>query len=447
MPFFQDAHDELRPLNTYEKQIIALTVCGAFFSCFDFTIYFFFDEAISQAFLPNVKSNWLESSAFLVLIVIGYISRPLGSVVLSHFGDKSGRKRVMLLSLYVVSVATLLICILPTYHQIGLTALVLLLVLRFCQGFGFGAEAPASWVTLAEHMPRRHIGSVCGMLIASFVFAVLVSNLLSSLISSMLTPAQMNLYGWRIPFLLGSLGTFVAILLRQRIAETPIWLNAKKQGNLLAVTPLKQVLTKHQFATLMTFGLSWFTSSVFVISFLIIPTLGIEYFDISDSLMSVAVGIGSLFAVMGTLLYGFCADRFNSARVFAVGCILLAVSCGLFFVTLRMGSELIMLSYAIFGFCAGIIGIVPSICVRLFPVEVRMSGVGFSYNIAYAITGAVTPYLLIKFSEQLSITSMLYVAFLCLMGVIMSLFLTDLHGLYRMEVVESKAKTSADTYE
>lgn len=438
MPFFHDANDELRPLNGYEKQIIALTVCGAFFSCFDFTIYFFFNEAISQAFLPNIKSNWLESAGFLLLIVIGYISRPLGSIVLSHLADKTGRKAVMLLSLFVVSVSTLLICVLPTYHQIGVTALVLLMVLRFCQGFGFGAEVPASWVTLSEHMPRRHVGSVCGMLIASFILAVLVSNLLSNLVYSMLTPEQMQQYGWRIPFFLGSLGTFVAIVLRRRIAETPIWLNAQAQGRLLSTSPLKKVLTEHQFATMMTFGLSWFTSSVFVISFLIIPTLGIEYFDVSDSLMSMLLTIGSLFAVLGALLYGYCVDRFNSARVFAIGCILLAMSCAFFFTTLKIGSELVILSYAVFGFCAGIIGIVPSICVRLFPVEVRMSGVGFSYNMAYAITGAITPYFLLKFSEQVSIAPMLFIAFLSLMGVIMSLFLTDLHGLYRMEVVQKK---------
>ncbi len=433
MPFLSDTNHELRTLNRYEKQIIALTVCGAFFSCFDFTLYFFFNDAINQAFFPNANADWLGSSGFLLLILLGYISRPLGGIVLSNIGDKLGRKRIMMLSLFVVSIPTLLISILPTYSQIGVWALVLLMILRFIQGFGFGAEVPASWVWLAEHMPRYHIGSVCGMLIGSFILSVLVSNILSTMLSSMLTPEQMTHIGWRIPFLIGGLGTVVAISLRRRIAETPLWLNAQAEGKLSHGLPLKTVFQHHRFSLMMSFGLSWFTSSVVILAFLVMPQLGINFFDVSESLMSISLGIGSFFAIIGTLVFGYCVDRYNSGRIFGFGCILLAASCLLLFAILKTGSELLLLSYAFFGFSVGIIGIVPSICVRLFPVEVRMSGLGFSYNVAYAITGALTPYVMIQASQVLNIASMLYMVFLSVIGVIMSLFLSNLQGLYRLE--------------
>lgn len=433
MPFLPDRSDELRPLNKHEKQIVALTVCGAFFSCFDFTIYFFFNDAISHAFFPDVKSGWLESTGFLLLILIGYISRPLGGVVMSHLGDKLGRKRIMLSSLFIVSIPTLLIGMLPTYEQIGVAALFAIMILRFLQGFGFGGEVPASWVCLAEHMPRRHVGTVCGLLIASFMLSSLASNLLATFINSILTPAQMASFGWRVPFLVGALGTIVAIMLRRRMLETPIWLYAQAQQTLCQTLPLKQVLQKYQYGVLMTFGLSWFTSSVFLTNFLLMAELGVKFFDIPASLMDISSGIGCLFAAIGATIYGVCADRFNSGRVLAVGSILLFISCILYFATLRSAGELLILSYAVFGFCSGVIGIVPSICVRLFPVEVRMTGVGITYNIAYAITGALIPLLMNTYSEKIAITPMLYIAFLCVLGVIMSLFLSNLHGLYRME--------------
>ena len=85
------------------------------------------------------------------------------------------------------------------------------------------------------------------------------------------------------------------------------------------------------------------------------------------------------------------------------------------------------------GFFAGIIGIIPSICIRLFPVGVRMSGVAFCYNVAYAITGALTPYLLNYFSTKVSYTALLYTVFLCILGAILGVLITNLHGLYRLE--------------
>lgn len=433
MPYLQNATDELRGLNKSEKQIIALTVSGGFFACLDFTVFAYFDDAIGEAFFPSAHADWLQSASLLVLIILGYISRPLGGMILADIGDRFGRKRVMLLSLFIVSIATFLIALLPTYHQIGLTALILLMVLRFLQGFGFGAEVPASWVTLAECMPRAHIGSACGMLVSAFILALLVGNFLAGIISSLLTPEQLVSFGWRIPFLIGALGTLVAIALRARMAETPIWLATQARNQLIHRLPIQRVFTEHHYGLLMTLGISWFNSNVFVIVFLILPKLGISVFEVSESLMSIATMIGIFFAMLGALLYGYCADRFNSGRIFTIGCILLAISSGLFFSTLQHNTDLLIISYVVLGFCAGVIGILPSICVRLFPAEVRLSGLAFSYNVAYAITGAFIPFLLTYASDKLSVSALLYLVFLCIIGVIMGFFLTNLHGLYRIE--------------
>lgn len=433
MPFFHDTTEELRPLSSTERRVVMLMVLGSFFACFDFTVYFFFSDAINKAFFPDASSSWLQSTGFIMLLMAGYISRPLGGIIAGDLGDRLGRRKVLLTSLIILAISTLLIAVLPTYDQIGAAAIVLLLILRLIQGFGFGAEVPTSWVYLAEHMPRRHIGLTLGALICVFVLSTLLGNVLSSMLSSMLTPEELVAYGWRIPFLVGAFGTFLAIALRYRMRETPIWLLAKRQDQLIVKAPLRRMLAYHRYGILLTFCLSWFTSSMFVTVLLILPELAIGYFDAPENLMSFANGLGIFFAGIGTLVFGYCADRFNSGKVFTVGCILLALSNWLFFLTLENANELLLLSYAMLGFFTGIIGVIPSICVRLFPVEVRMSGIGTCYNVAYAITGVFTPYLLNHFSRNLNVAPLLYLVFLSILGAIMGVLLTNLHGLYRLE--------------
>ncbi|MFW2176826.1 MULTISPECIES: MFS transporter [unclassified Moraxella] len=433
MPFFNPASEELRYLNSHERTIIKLTVFGAFFTCFDFVIYFFFKDAILESLFSPTVSKEMQAFSFLVLVLVGYVSRPLGGQILADIGDRHGRKPVLLFSLFLVALSTLCIGVLPSYAQIGIFAPLLLMALRFAQGLGMGAEVPASWSYLAEHMPGRQIGAVCGTLIAVQILSVLLANIMSSLLANSLTPNQMMSYGWRIPFILGGVFTLFAIIMRYRLSETPIFLYAQAKNQLIPRLPLLHAFHHHRYGLTMTFGLSWFVSSVFLIVYLLMPAFSIQMFEIDINWIMIANGIGLLFASLGALMYGYLADRFNSGKVFSIGCITLALATLLFYTIIKNTHELLMLGYAILGFCSGIIGIVPSMCVRLLPANVRMSGMAFSYNVAYAITGAITPILLLNFSSNISSIPVLYLVFLCILGVIMGLFLTNLHGLYRIE--------------
>lgn len=433
MPFFHDANEEIRDLNRYEKNVVYLTIFGAFFASFDFTIYFYFNDSINQAFFPENIPESLKSICFLLLILAGYMSRPLGGLILGDIGDRYGRKHVLLYSLLLVGASSLVIACLPTYHHIGVAAIVLMLLLRLIQGFGYGAEVPASWVYIAEHMPRRQLGSVCGGLISALILSTLMGNILSSTLSNMLTPTQMQSYGWRIPFVLASIGTLFAVLLRAKLEETPLWLMAKSENRLVKRLPIRRAIVKYRYGTVMTLGLSWFTASVYLTIYLLLPILGIQFFDIDTSLMMISNGVGIIFGGLGALTYGYFADRFNSGRVFTLGCIFLSIASVVFFVSLKDSSELLLINYAILGFFSGVIGLVPSICVRLFPVGVRLSGISFTYNLAYALAGALLPVLLIYFSRKLMLSSALYLVFVCVIGIIMGMLLTNLHGLYRME--------------
>lgn len=435
MPFLHSPENELRLLKSSEKRIILLTIFGSFFSCFDFITYIIFKDVLSEVFFSEQMPDLLKNILFFAVIASGYIFRPLGGIIMANYGDLYGRKPMMLLSLVILSVATFAIALIPSYAQIGMIAPILLVLLRVAQGFAFGGEVPASWVYLAEHLPRSHIGTACGLLIAGFVLSVLCSNLLLDILSAMLTFEQMLSYGWRIPFVLASLGTVLAVLVRSPLTETKVWQYTKSQQKLATRFPLKTALKDYRFGTFITLTLSWFTSSLFIVVLMMIPTLTPLSQDVDSRVMSLANELAMVFAVFGATAFGYLTDRFNSGKVLIAGSISLALSIFICYSQLQKSDEWVFLGYMLVGFCFGVIGVIPSICVRLFPVEVRFSGVSFCYNVAYAVTGIVTPLLLSYATNLITLAPALYVMFICMIGVLVGLFLTNLQGLHRIEAV------------
>ncbi len=131
---------------------------------YDFIIFVFFATVIGQLFFPPSVPDWLRQLQTFGIFAAGYLARPLGGIVMAHFGDLLGRKKMFTLSILLMSVPTLLMGLMPTYHTIGLLAPVLLLVLRILQGAAVGGEVPGAWVFVSEHVPARHVGYACGTL-------------------------------------------------------------------------------------------------------------------------------------------------------------------------------------------------------------------------------------------------------------------------------------------
>lgn len=434
MPFFsQINNDELRVLNAQERQVIALVAWVGFFTCFNFIIYFFFNDAIINAFFPKDLDSGLKNFGFLALVVIGYISRPLGGLILADIADRFGRKTVMLYALVTITFSTLIIGLMPTYDMIGLWAIVLFVLMRLLQGIGVGSEVPISWVYMLEQVPRWQTGLASGLMIAMLVASALFVSISSVFLSGVLTLEQMQNFGWRVPFILGSVGSLVTIFLSYRLTETPLWLVAKNNDELLPKLPVLKVLKKYRYGLMITFVLSWFSASIYLIVFLLLPSLAVAYFDASTSEIMIANGLAILFASLGAVMFGYLSDRFNSGKVFGIGCMLLAITNVSFFYHLAQMGDFILLYYVIFGFFVGVIGIVPSICVGLFLTKVRATGTALAYNLAYAGAGVLTPILLTFMVTKLSLAPALYVVFLCIGGVIVSILLANLHGLYRLE--------------
>src|SRR5690606_16626704 len=146
----------------------------------DFIIFVFFANAIGQLFFPPEMPEWLRLLQTFGIFAAGYVVRPLGGIVMAHFGDLLGRKRMFTLSILMMAVPTLLIGLLPTYATIGLAAPLLLLLMRVFQGAAVGGEVPGAWVFVSEHVPSRFTGFACGVLTAGLTVGILLGSLVAT---------------------------------------------------------------------------------------------------------------------------------------------------------------------------------------------------------------------------------------------------------------------------
>jgi MFS family permease len=153
-----------RSLSRRDIKTLALAALGGSLEFYDFVIFVFFTAVIGQLFFPPDIPDWLRQLQSYGIFAAGYLARPLGGLIMAHFGDLIGRKRVFTLSVFLMAVPTLLIGLLPVYANIGYAAPLALLLLRILQGAAIGGEVPGAWVFVAEHVPPRRMGLACGLL-------------------------------------------------------------------------------------------------------------------------------------------------------------------------------------------------------------------------------------------------------------------------------------------
>src|ERR1700738_5288271 len=212
-----------RALTRHDYKTLSLAALGGALEFYDFIIFVFFAPVIGQLFFPPGVPDWLRQLQTFGIFAAGYLARPVGGIVLAHFGDLSGRKRMFMLSVLMMAVPTLLMGLAPTYVDWGISAPVLLLILRLLQGAAVGGEVPGAWVFVSEHVPPSRVGLACGVLTAGLTGGILLGSLVATTLNMVMPPEQLTAYGWRIPFLLGGAFGLMSMYLRYLLTETPVF--------------------------------------------------------------------------------------------------------------------------------------------------------------------------------------------------------------------------------
>jgi MFS family permease len=380
-----------RALGRRDLRTLALAALGGALEFYDFVVFVFFAVPLGHLFFPKDTAAWLALVQVYGIFAAGYLARPLGGIVMAHYGDKLGRKKMFTLSVFLMAVPTLGIGLLPVYAQVGMLAPALLLLLRVVQGIAVGGEVPGAWVFVAEHVPTRRIGFACASLTSGLTVGILIGSLVAALISRELTPAAVLDYGWRLPFLVGGVFGFFAVWLRRWLSETPVFEAMHARKELASGLPLRQVFERHLPSVLMSMLVTWMLTAAVVVVILMTPSLVQSVFHIAPERAFLGNNVASFALAIGCLFYGWLADRLGHAQALLFGAIGLLLSSYALYFDLRAGGMHFVALYALAGFGAGVTGVVPAVMVTAFPPAVRFSGLSFSYNIAYALFGGLTP--------------------------------------------------------
>lgn len=411
-----------RTLGKRDYQTLGLSALGGTLEFYDFVVFVFFANVLGTLFFPADMPDWLRQLQTLGIFAAGYLARPLGGIVIAHFGDILGRKRMFTLSIFLMSLPTLVIGLLPTYAAIGIAAPLLLLAMRILQGAAIGGEMPGAWVFVAEHVPQRHYGMAVGTLTAGITGGILLGSLIAVALNTWYTAAEIHDWAWRIPFILGGVFGMVSVYLRRYLEETPVFQELAERKKVARELPLKTVLRDHRKAIVLVALMTWVLSTAIVVVILFTPAYLQKVFQIPAKL-SLQANLAATFTLtVGCAVVGWASDRIGTKAVMLIGWGGLFVTTYLFYMGLPGTPESLVWGYALIGFFVGSIALLPIVGVRAFPPEIRFSGLSFAYNMAYAVFGGLTPVLISVWQKYDVMAPAHYVAFVSVLGFVIGLW-------------------------
>ena len=375
---------------TPAKATIASWV-GTTLEYYDFAVYATASALVFNViFFPPELPEGVRLMLSLATLGVGYLVRPLGAFILGPLGDKFGRKFVMLLTLFGIGACTFLIGCLPTFHDIGIWAPILLVVIRMIQGLSVSGEQAAAITMTLEHSPdnRRSFttsfvtsGSAAGGLLSTAIFIPFVA----------LPQEQLMSWGWRIPFWLSAVVVIVAYIIRRTLEEPPAFLET--QAVEVSLSPLKQALQFHWGSIIrialcaMVAGVSYMFAT-FSIAF---ATTG---YKLDRPTMLWVPVLASLLALFYTPVAGFLADKIGRRTVFVIGAFGAAATTlpYLWAITQANWPMIFTLGIICNGFFYSTANAAwPSFFAEMFPNRVRVSGLAVGTQIGFALSGAIAP--------------------------------------------------------
>jgi metabolite-proton symporter len=423
------ASSETTPL----RRVVMASLIGTTIEWYDFFLYGSAAALVfNKLFFPEFDPLTGTLLAFATY-ALGFVARPVGGIVFGHFGDRIGRKRLLMLSLVLMGLATIFIGLLPTYGQIGAWAPIALIALRLVQGFAVGGEWGGAVLMAAEHgdAARRgfwaswpQAGVPAGNLLAAAVLAIM---------AAVQTEADFLDWGWRVPFLLSALLVGVGWYIRNRVAESPMFEAELDAAEAPARVPAIEVLRERPKALVLGAGLrvgeniSYYILTVFSLTFLV---------DVSKESRSLALNallIGAAAQFFAIPLFALLSDRIGRRPVYAFGAFGLAAWCFIMFGLLGSGDN----ASIIFALVVGLVlhgamyGPQAAFITELFPTRIRYSGVSLAYQLTSIIAGSLAPIVALWFYKTYGSATpvAIYVGAACLISGVSALLARETRGL------------------
>jgi metabolite-proton symporter len=408
-------------------RVIVASFIGTTIEWYDFFLYGTAAALVfNRLFFPTLDPLAGTLSAYGTFAV-GFVARPLGGVVFGHFGDRLGRKQMLVWSLLIMGIATALIGLTPTYDRIGVWSPILLVVLRFIQGIGVGGEWGGAVLMAVEHSggERRgfhgswpQMGVPGGLLLSTAVFALL---------SSTLSEAAFLSWGWRVPFLASAVLVAVGLFVRLRVLESPSFQRVKETGRESRM-PLLDVCREHPRSVLVGMGMRFAQNVIFYIYTVFVLSYGEKTLGYPRSGMLRGVMIASAVGLLTIPLWSYLSDRVGRRPIYLFGAVFsLAIVYPFFWLVARgpvfVGIAMVLAMNIGHDMMYGPMAAVLS---ELFGTHVRYSGASLVYQLTSVVSGGVAPFIATLLLARYGIEAVgVYMIACCAVTVVASWFVPE----------------------
>jgi MFS transporter, MHS family, shikimate and dehydroshikimate transport protein len=377
------------------KRIVGAALIGATIEWYDFFLYGVVAGIVLNKLYFPVNDPLVSTLLAYATFALGFVARPLGGIIFGHFGDRIGRKSMLVITLMVMGSATFLIGLVPTYGQIGIAAPILLLLLRIVQGIGLGGEWGGAVLLAFEYAPPERRGLYASIPQIGLALGLCLASGIVAMLSYFLSDAQFLAFGWRIAFMLSLLLVMIGIYIRLNVMETPEFARVK-QENRAAAVPFVTMLSEYPKNVLAGMG----ARVVDGVIFNIFAVFSIGYLSQNlhvshtDALLGVTVSAIVMCATIPA--FGWLSDRLGRTKVYAIGSLLAGfASFPAFwvFVTFPANTAAIWFALVIaFGIIyAAVYGPEAALFSELFPAPVRYTGISFVYQFSGIFASGLTP--------------------------------------------------------
>ncbi|MBA2715089.1 MAG: MHS family MFS transporter [Rubrobacteraceae bacterium] len=418
------------------RQVVFASLIGTTIEWYDFFVYGTAAALIfNQLFFPNVDPIIGTLAAFATFGV-GFLARPLGGIVFGHYGDKIGRKSMLVITLLMMGIATTLIGLLPTFDAIGIWAPVLLVILRFLQGLAVGGEWGGAVLMAVEYSPEDRRGFYGSWPQMGSPIALFLSTVIFSAFAT-LPDEQFLAWGWRVPFLLSIVLVGVGLFIRLKIYETPAF-SEVKETNTEARLPMIDVLKNDLLKVFLAAGIVFVTIGGFYVVVTFSLSYGTETLGISRGVMLTGVIIAAISELITIPIFASLSDRVGRKPVCVWSAAVATLLAFPFFWVL--GTEVAVLIWLAFAVYAGVLGGVygpgAAFVAEQFETRRRYSGASLAYQLSGVLSGAFAPLIasaLLAAASGAIWPVALYLAGLSIVSLVSAYFATET---YRADIHE-----------
>lgn len=377
------------------NKVLLTSVAGTTLEWYDFFIYGYLAAIIGKNFFPPGDPMAQMLGALLGFAVGGFF-RPLGAIVFGYIGDRLGRKAAFMSSILLMALSTFCIGILPTYASIGVLATVLVFLLRACQGLSVGGAWGGAVTFVAEYVPPEKRGYYGSWIPGASAIAVVLANLVIVLCQLSLGRSAMEIWGWRIPFWLSLVLVFIALYLRSKLEETPVFSDMKGGGRITRALFKETVLEcggKLLVGMAITLGVTTSYYFAYFSTAVTLQTIAKVPFVTTAVIMMIA-GFISLWSYV--LLGGVAVDKWGRRPLVLLGLLLATLGGYPLFALLQPGNSVFVMALApiLLTFFSGIYyGPYGAWLPEFYPARVRYTALSLTYHIPIGIFGYLTPYI------------------------------------------------------